>query len=77
MYQNLRAATADNGGQIPTGIQVEMPRLSPWIRSFCRVIVSTNNLDMAIEGEGFLLLNNNREIYTRAGPSGWIRRVYC
>jgi len=73
MYQNLRAAGAESasGGQIPTGIQVGM---GAKVVSVDKVFLqgdfaSTNNpLDMAVEGKGFFkLLNNTREVYTRAG----------
>jgi flagellar basal-body rod protein FlgG len=73
MYQNLRAAGAEtaSGGQIPTGIQVGMgAKVVSVDKLFLQGdFASTNNpLDMAIEGKGFFkLLNNNREVYTRAG----------
>jgi flagellar basal-body rod protein FlgG len=73
MYQNLRtpgAATA-SGGQLASGIQVGM---GAKVVSVEKVFLqgdytqTKNQLDMALEGKGFFkLMNNGKEVYTRAG----------
>ncbi|MCF8061402.1 MAG: flagellar basal-body rod protein FlgG [Deltaproteobacteria bacterium] len=73
LYQNLRspgAATA-SGGEVPTGIQVGMgtkPVSVQKILSQGDYVQTQNDLDFAIEGEGFFkILSNGEELYMRAG----------
>ncbi len=73
MYQTLRIAGVENeGGQrLPTGMQVGMGVRPVTVHKFFSQgdFQNTGNpLDMAIEGQGFFLLDQNGEdVYTRAG----------
>jgi len=73
MYQNLRmpGASTSTGGQLPAGIQVGMgAKVVAVEKVFLQgdYTQTKNQLDLAIEGKGFFkLLNNGREVYTRAG----------
>jgi flagellar basal-body rod protein FlgG len=73
MYQTLRApgASTSTGGQLASGIQVGMgAKVVAVEKIFLQgdYTQTKNQLDMAIEGQGFFkLMNNNREVYTRAG----------
>jgi flagellar basal-body rod protein FlgG len=73
MYQNLRmpGAATSTGGQLPAGIQVGMgANVVAVEKIFLQgdYTQTKNNLDLAIEGKGFFkLLNNGKEVYTRAG----------
>lgn len=72
-YQTLRAAGAETvgGGQVPTGIQVGMGvRPSAVQKVFTQgdYVLTSNDLDMAIEGRGFFkILRDGEEFYTRDG----------
>jgi flagellar basal-body rod protein FlgG len=73
LYQNLRSpgATTSSGGEVPTGIQVGMgtkPVSVQKILSQGDYVQTKNDLDFAIEGEGFFrILSNGEELYMRAG----------
>ncbi len=73
MYQTLRlpGATTAAGTQLPTGIQVGMgvkPMGVQKMFSQGDYSQTGNELDMSIEGKGFFkVLNNDEELYTRAG----------
>lgn len=73
LYQNVRAAGTQtaNGGQVPTGIQVGMGvRPTSVAKIFTQGDYSEtgNDLDWAIEGQGFFqIIKNGQEYYTRAG----------
>jgi flagellar basal-body rod protein FlgG len=73
MYQTIEApgATTQNGGQLPTGIQVGMgarPVSVEKIYTQGDYEQTGNQLDMAIEGDGFFkVLSGDEELYTRAG----------
>jgi flagellar basal-body rod protein FlgG len=73
MYQNLRmpGAATSTGGQLPAGIQVGMgANVVAVEKVFLQgdYTQTKNSLDLAIEGKGFFkLMNNGREVYTRAG----------
>ncbi|MCK4388851.1 MAG: flagellar basal-body rod protein FlgG [Desulfobacterales bacterium] len=73
MYQTLRiaGATTIGGNQIPTGIQIGLgTRLSGVQKLFTQgdYNQTSNELDMAIEGKGFFkVVNNDEEVYRRAG----------
>ncbi|MFH0810157.1 MAG: flagellar basal-body rod protein FlgG [Pseudomonadota bacterium] len=73
MYQTLRqpGATTASGSQVPTGIQVGMgtkPAAVQKIFSQGDYTETGNDLDLAIEGKGFFLVQSNGEdLYTRAG----------
>ena len=73
LYQNLRSpgAATSSGGEVPTGIQVGMgtkPVSVQKILSQGDYVQTKNNLDFAIEGEGFFkILSNGEELYMRAG----------
>jgi flagellar basal-body rod protein FlgG len=73
MYQNLRmpGAATSTGGQLPAGIQVGMgANVVAVEKIFLQgdYTQTKNNLDLAIEGKGFFkLMNNGKEVYTRAG----------
>jgi flagellar basal-body rod protein FlgG len=73
MYQTqqVAGATAPGGGQVPTGIQLGMgSRLSDIQKIYSQgdYVQTGNELDMAIEGEGFFkVLSGDEELYTRAG----------
>ncbi len=73
MYQNLRmpGASTSSGGQLPAGIQVGMgAKVVAVEKVFLQgdYTQTKNQLDLAVEGKGFFkLLNNGKEVYTRAG----------
>ncbi|SKA86532.1 flagellar basal-body rod protein FlgG [Paucidesulfovibrio gracilis DSM 16080] len=73
MYQTLRmAGTINEGGnRIPTGLQVGMGVRPVTVHKFFSEgnLQNTGNpLDIAIEGDGFFLVDRNGEdVYTRAG----------
>ncbi|MBN2420157.1 MAG: flagellar basal-body rod protein FlgG [Deltaproteobacteria bacterium] len=73
LYQNLKSPGADtsSGGQVPTGIQIGMGTRPVSVQKIFTQgdFAQTNNqLDMAIEGNGFFrVLSNGEEVYTRAG----------
>lgn len=73
MYNTMliAGATTPGGGQIPTGIQVGMgvkPSSVQKLFTQGDFIQTGNDLDMAIEGNGFFqVLQNGEELYTRAG----------
>ena len=73
MYQTLliAGATTPGGGQIPTGIQAGMgvkPTSVQKIFTQGDYVQTGNDLDMAIQGDGFFqVLHNDTEMYTRAG----------
>jgi flagellar basal-body rod protein FlgG len=73
LYQNLRSpgAATSAGGEVPTGIQVGMgtkPVSVQKILSQGDYVQTKNELDIAIEGDGFFkILSNGEELYMRAG----------
>lgn len=73
MYQNMRIAGAATEGdnRIPTGIQVGMGVRPTTVHKFFTqgdYQNTGNQLDLAIEGEGFFLVQvNGEDAYTRAG----------
>ena len=73
LYQNLRSpgAATSSGSEVPTGIQVGMgtkPVSVQKILSQGDYVQTKNDLDFAIEGEGFFkILSNGEELYMRAG----------
>ncbi|WP_449242317.1 flagellar basal-body rod protein FlgG [Desulfovibrio sp.] len=73
MYQTMRIAGSINegGNRIPTGLQVGMGVRPVTVHKFFTQgdFQNTGNpLDMAIEGDGFFLLDQNgQDVYTRAG----------
>ena len=73
MYQTLYqpGSTTNEGGQIPTGIQIGMGTMPASIhKEFSQGDFqhTENELDLAIEGRGFFkVLSNGEELYTRAG----------
>ncbi len=73
MYRTLQVAgqTTPGGGQVPTGIQVGMgvrPTSVQKLFSQGDYIQTDNQLDMAIQGNGFFrVLHGDEELYTRAG----------
>ena len=73
MYQTLRVAgaTTSGGTQLPTGLQVGMGSKPTGVQKiFVQGDYSQtgNELDWAIEGNGFFkVISNNEEVYTRAG----------
>jgi flagellar basal-body rod protein FlgG len=73
LYQNLRSpgAATSSGGEVPTGIQVGMgtkPVSVQKIFSQGDYTQTQNDLDFAIEGEGFFkILSSGEELYMRAG----------
>lgn len=73
MYQTMQmaGATTPAGGQIPTGIQVGMgtrPSSIQKLHTQGDYVQTGNELDMAIEGDGFFrVLHGDEELYTRAG----------
>jgi len=73
MYQNMRmpGAATSTGAKLPAGIQVGMgAKVVAVEKVFLQGDYSQtkNQLDLAIEGKGFFkLLNNGKEVYTRAG----------
>ena len=72
-YQNVRSAGTQtgDGGQVPTGIQVGMGvRPTSVTKIFTQGDYSEtgNDLDWAIEGQGFFqIMRNGQEYFTRAG----------
>ena len=73
MYRTMLVAgqTTPGGGQVPTGIQVGMgvrPTSVQKLFSQGDYIQTDNQLDMAIEGQGFFrVLHGDEDLYTRAG----------
>jgi len=73
MYHTMliAGATTPGGGQVPTGIQVGMGTKPSSVQKLFTqgdYIQTGNDLDMAIEGRGFFkVLNDDEELYTRAG----------
>ncbi|QJB57360.1 flagellar basal-body rod protein FlgG [Pseudodesulfovibrio sp. zrk46] len=73
MYQTLQIAGAENqaGNRLPVGMQVGMGVRPTSVHKFFTqgdFQNTGNSLDMAIEGEGFFLVDRNGEdVYTRAG----------
>ncbi len=73
MYKTMQVAgqTTPGGGQVPTGIQVGMgvkPTSVQKLFSQGDYIQTDNQLDMAIQGEGFFRVRHGDEdLYTRAG----------
>lgn len=73
LYQTMlvAGATTPGGGQIPTGIQVGLgtkPSSVQKIFTQGDYVQTDNELDMAIEGDGFFqVLVGDEELYTRAG----------
>jgi len=73
MYRTLQVAgqTTPGGGQVPTGIQVGMgvkPSSVQKLFTQGDYIQTDNQLDMAIQGEGFFKIRHGDEdLYTRAG----------
>ncbi|MEG6506301.1 flagellar basal-body rod protein FlgG [Nitratidesulfovibrio sp. 1201_IL3209] len=73
MYQNMRIAGAATEGdnRIPTGIQVGMGVRPTTVHKFFTqgdYQNTGNSLDLAIEGDGFFLVQvNGEDAYTRAG----------
>lgn len=72
-YQSLREVGAETvgGGMVPTGVQVGLgARVTSVQKLFTQgsYIQTGNDLDMAIEGDGFFKINKNgTDYYTRAG----------
>jgi len=72
-YQTLRAVGAETvgGGVVPTGVQVGLgSRVTSVQKLFTQgeFTQTGNDLDMAIEGDGFFkILRDGKEYYTRAG----------
>ncbi len=73
MYRTMQVAgqTTPGGGQVPSGIQVGMgvkPTSVQKMFSQGDYIQTDNQLDMAIQGEGFFrVLHGDEDLYTRAG----------
>jgi flagellar basal-body rod protein FlgG len=73
MYKTMQVAgqTTPGGGQVPTGIQTGMgvkPTSVQKLFSQGDYIQTDNQLDMAIQGEGFFKVRHGDEdLYTRAG----------
>ena len=73
LYQNLKSPGADtsSGGQIPTGIQIGMGTRPVSVQKIFTqgdFTQTGNQLDLAIEGNGFFkVISNGEEVYTRAG----------
>lgn len=73
MYQTqlIAGAPTPSGGQVPTGIQVGMgvkPSSVQKVFTQGDYVHTGNDLDMAIEGDGFFkVLNGEQEVFTRAG----------
>ena len=73
MYQTLKQAGSQttNGDQVPTGIQIGMGTMPVGVQKIFmqgNFNGTQNQLDLAIEGNGFFkVLNNEQEAYTRAG----------
>ncbi len=73
MYRTMQVAgqTTPGGGQVPTGIQVGMgvkPTSVQKLFTQGDYIQTDNQLDMAIQGNGFFRVRHgNEDLYTRAG----------
>jgi flagellar basal-body rod protein FlgG len=73
MYQTLSQAGSqtDAGGQVPTGIQIGMGTTPTGVQKIFKqgdFQGTSNELDMAIEGDGFFkVISNGEERYTRSG----------
>jgi flagellar basal-body rod protein FlgG len=73
MYQTTLIAgqTTPGGGQVPTGIQVGMGVKPAGVQKIFTqgdYVQTGNDLDIAIQGEGFFkVLHGDEELYTRAG----------
>ena len=73
MYRTLQVAgqTTPGGGQVPSGIQIGMGGKPAGIQKLFTqgdYIQTDNQLDMAIQGNGFFrVLHGDEELYTRAG----------
>jgi len=71
MTQRVAGQTTPGGGQVPTGIQVGMGVNPAGIQKIFTQgdpIQTDNQLDFAIQGEGFFrVLHGDEEMYTRAG----------
>jgi flagellar basal-body rod protein FlgG len=73
MYRTMQVAgqTTPGGGQVPTGIQVGMgvkPTSVQKLFTQGDYIQTDNQLDMAIQGNGFFrVIHGDEELYTRAG----------
>lgn len=73
MYQTMlvAGATTPGGGQIPTGIQVGMGVKPSGVQKIFTqgdYVQTDNQLDFAIQGEGFFrVLHGTEDLYTRAG----------
>jgi len=73
LYQNLKSPGAEtsSGGKIPTGIQVGMGTRPVSVQKMFSqgdYSQTSNQYDIAIEGNGFFkILSNGEEMYTRAG----------
>ncbi len=82
MYQNLRTpgAATSTGGQLASGIQVGMgAKVVAVEKIFLQgdYTQTKNQLDMALEGKGFFkLMNNGKEVYTRAGTFKLDKEAY-
>jgi flagellar basal-body rod protein FlgG len=73
MYKTMQVAgqTTPGGGQVPSGIQIGMGVKPAGIQKLFTqgdYIQTDNQLDMAIQGNGFFrVLHGDEELYTRAG----------
>ncbi len=73
MYRTLQVAgqTTPGGGQVPSGIQIGMGVKPAGIQKLFTqgdYIQTDNQLDMAIQGNGFFrVVHGDEELYTRAG----------
>jgi len=73
MYQTISQAGSitSSGGQIPTGIHIGMGTMPLGVQKLFmqgNFKQTSNDLDLAIEGDGFFkVLSNGQERYTRAG----------
>ncbi|CCH47998.1 flagellar basal-body rod protein FlgG [Pseudodesulfovibrio piezophilus] len=73
MYQTLQIAGTENqsGGRLPVGMQIGMGVRPVSVHKFFTqgdFQNTGNSLDLAIEGEGFFLVDmNGEDVYTRAG----------
>ena len=73
MYQTISQAGSLTaaGGQIPTGIQIGMGTMTAGVQKMFMqgdFKETRNELDLAIEGDGFFkVMSNEEELYTRAG----------
>ena len=82
IYQNIRAAGAETvgGGQVPTGIQVGLGvRTTSVERIFTQgdYQETSNDLDFAIEGDGFFkIIRDGEEFFTRSGSFTTNREGY-